>query len=281
MSMQPARTHVCSVCDKPTTQACANCKGMYFCSQRCQKLIWPTHRFLCGKDRSTFLFPPLSKEERADMELLEGRRFDHTCERCISPPQTKVEGASLLEHAQSLGLFDGDWSSLLDSITVGDKLIEEPRLSTLLVLVRAQLDESRTTLNRIRPVRSNILSELAFNGTARSFSPLISCRDAKDHFATLDSDPLRKFSRLLHQLIIVVSMLTTMRTRGINLIPELRISARRLLDLKEPLLRTSLDPVTANEALQLFKQWEAFPKFPDIPIGRLKQAMKAMEPSEE
>ncbi|GAA5981065.1 hypothetical protein JCM5350_000029 [Sporobolomyces pararoseus] len=277
---QPNGTGVCSVCANTTAQVCSVCKEMYFCSQRCQKLIWPTHKFLCGKDRSLFSFPPLSKEERADMELLKGRSFDHICDKCVSPPQTKVEGASLFEHVQSLGLFDGDWSSLLNSVTVGDKLIEEPRLSTLLVLVRAQLDESRAPLNRARPARSNTLGQLIFNAIARGFSPLISCRDARDHFATVDSNPFRRFSRLLHQFSIFTSVFVTMREKDVNLFPELRLSARRLLDTKGSLLQISLDSATLDQVLHFFTSWGKFSNLPDIPMALWKQALKKMEPTE-
>ncbi|GAA5988353.1 hypothetical protein JCM5350_004411 [Sporobolomyces pararoseus] len=276
--------HVCSVCENQTTKVCSNCKEMYFCSQRCQKLIWPTHKFLCGKlDRLTFSFPPLSKEERADVDLLNRsrRRFDHTCDKCVSPPQTKVEGASLFEHVQSLGLFEGDWSSFLDAITVGDNLIEEPRLSIILTLVRAHLDESGSVLRHDQVVRSKGLDQLIFDATARGFSPLISCRDAKDHLATLDSNPLMRFNKFLQQLTILCSLFVTMRERNIKLIPEIRIAGRRLLEMKDSLVQSfhfTPDPVTLDQLLHLFERWECFSTMPDLSVDAFQRRMEEIRP---
>ncbi|GAA5933862.1 hypothetical protein JCM10213_008453 [Rhodosporidiobolus nylandii] len=54
----------CAVCDVKTTSACGGC-GLPFCSREHQKLLWKTHKWLCGKDPSKFTFPPLSPTELA------------------------------------------------------------------------------------------------------------------------------------------------------------------------------------------------------------------------
>ncbi|GAA5964602.1 hypothetical protein JCM3765_007637 [Sporobolomyces pararoseus] len=175
-------------------------------------------------------------------------------------------------------------SSFLDSITVGDNLIEEPQLSTILTLVRAHLDESTSVLDQARPSRLNRLDELIFNSTARGFSPLISCRDAKDHFATFDSNPFKRFNQLIQQLTILWTTFVTMRERILDLIPEMRIAGLRLLEMKEPLLETfrlaRADPVILDQLVQFFKRWEWFSTMPDLSLKQFQQSMETVRPRE-
>ncbi|GAA5979644.1 hypothetical protein JCM5350_003791 [Sporobolomyces pararoseus] len=56
----------CVVCGKNTISKCSSCLAagldwMYFCSVDHQKLIWKTHKQVCGK--KNFEWPPLSQEE--------------------------------------------------------------------------------------------------------------------------------------------------------------------------------------------------------------------------
>ncbi|GAA5950636.1 hypothetical protein JCM3765_000558 [Sporobolomyces pararoseus] len=56
----------CVVCGKESVKGCSSCKAvglnwMYFCSVEHQKLIWKSHKFVCGKN--PFEFPPLSAKE--------------------------------------------------------------------------------------------------------------------------------------------------------------------------------------------------------------------------
>ncbi|GAA5950581.1 hypothetical protein JCM3765_000538 [Sporobolomyces pararoseus] len=62
----PSSTGQCVVCGKETMSKCSSCltagvDWMYFCSVEHQKLIWKTHKQVCGK--KTFEWPPLSQEE--------------------------------------------------------------------------------------------------------------------------------------------------------------------------------------------------------------------------
>ncbi|GAA5933882.1 hypothetical protein JCM10213_008459 [Rhodosporidiobolus nylandii] len=52
----------CAVCDVKTTSACGRC-GLPFCSREHQKLLWKTHKWLCGKDPDVSSLPPLDEEE--------------------------------------------------------------------------------------------------------------------------------------------------------------------------------------------------------------------------
>ena len=52
----------CFVCLKPTKITCAKCKVVSYCSKKCQKLNWKTHREICkngfvqigGEDAAVF-----------------------------------------------------------------------------------------------------------------------------------------------------------------------------------------------------------------------------------
>lgn len=145
--------------------------------------------------------------------------------------------------------------TFLDSITVGGNLIKEPRLSAILVLVRDSLDKSWRTLDLKRPGREKILQESIYNGVARAFSPIISCRDSKDHFSSLSSNPLRRFNSFLHHLVVVKTLYTRTRDERINLLPQLQIASQRLMKEKSILQRAVSargDTVTWEKTQQQF-----------------------------
>ncbi|ORY91775.1 hypothetical protein BCR35DRAFT_312038 [Leucosporidium creatinivorum] len=51
----------CVVCGAATTKTCSACKKLFFCSAEHQKLLWPIHKHLCGKDQ--YSPPPLTEGE--------------------------------------------------------------------------------------------------------------------------------------------------------------------------------------------------------------------------
>ncbi|ORY91761.1 hypothetical protein BCR35DRAFT_328348 [Leucosporidium creatinivorum] len=59
--MEAFNVKECIVCGKATEQRCSGCKKLFFCSSAHQKLLWITHKHLCGKDH--FEQPPLRQEE--------------------------------------------------------------------------------------------------------------------------------------------------------------------------------------------------------------------------
>ncbi|GAA5851990.1 hypothetical protein JCM9279_007049 [Rhodotorula babjevae] len=58
----------CAVCNQPGRLKCGACRAVKFCSQRCQSLLWPTHKALCGRRLDTFFVPPMSPEEVKQLE---------------------------------------------------------------------------------------------------------------------------------------------------------------------------------------------------------------------
>ncbi|GAA5893848.1 hypothetical protein JCM6882_003110 [Rhodosporidiobolus microsporus] len=60
----------CAVCAATTSSRCSACGVKFFCSREHQKLLWPTHKWLCDKEPSTFVFPPLAATELAAVERI-------------------------------------------------------------------------------------------------------------------------------------------------------------------------------------------------------------------
>jgi hypothetical protein len=63
--------------------------------------IWPTHKWLCGKDSSTFSFAPFSPAERSQLiDIAAPARPD---------PKSVKNASVLLGQLKEAGLFDGSW----------------------------------------------------------------------------------------------------------------------------------------------------------------------------
>ncbi|GAA5889970.1 hypothetical protein JCM8208_001184 [Rhodotorula glutinis] len=73
--MSAAPPAPCTVCDKLATMRCSKCRQSAYCSARCQALLWPTHKFLCGRDPDMFYFPPLSTADVARLESYKNEFF--------------------------------------------------------------------------------------------------------------------------------------------------------------------------------------------------------------
>ncbi|ORY91769.1 hypothetical protein BCR35DRAFT_328356 [Leucosporidium creatinivorum] len=56
----------CVVCGAATTKTCSACKKLFFCSSEHQKLRWPIHKHLCGKEGYR---PPSLTESEVDWAL--------------------------------------------------------------------------------------------------------------------------------------------------------------------------------------------------------------------
>ncbi|GAA5975931.1 hypothetical protein JCM5350_000782 [Sporobolomyces pararoseus] len=82
----------CVVCGKLSTDRCGDCaangsKWFYFCSRDHQKLVWSTHKRVCGKRSSPFRWPGFSQSE-----------LDRILEISQHPIYTQAqEGKSLLD----------------------------------------------------------------------------------------------------------------------------------------------------------------------------------------
>ncbi|GAA5994888.1 hypothetical protein JCM5350_000827 [Sporobolomyces pararoseus] len=190
MSSKALITQECSVCPRRTTQVCAGCRNANsetrYCSTYCQKLVRPSHKYLCGKDSSVFSVPPLSKEEALKLDLYSQVPWSHENCPCCDPPEVGPPEATLFEMISFLGLYKGDWESFLSRITVGGDLLPEPQLSSSLVLARALLLSEK----RQHPCLNESVGIESFNMACQQMAPFITCRSPDD------PNPLRTFNSL-------------------------------------------------------------------------------------
>ncbi|GAA5891021.1 hypothetical protein JCM8208_003137 [Rhodotorula glutinis] len=63
---------LCAVCSNEGTQQCSTCHAVRFCSERCSRILWATHKFLCGRDVDTFYLPPLTPDEIEALDKVKG-----------------------------------------------------------------------------------------------------------------------------------------------------------------------------------------------------------------
>ncbi|GAA6013426.1 hypothetical protein JCM11491_006073 [Sporobolomyces phaffii] len=62
----------CCLCGAPSTTRCKPCSDqgkidIFFCSTAHQKILWPVHRRVCGKNAAPFTWPKLSDSEAQEM----------------------------------------------------------------------------------------------------------------------------------------------------------------------------------------------------------------------
>jgi hypothetical protein len=90
----------CAVCDQKTSLRCGGCGELAFCSREHQKIVrlspplggwrvggadqysllqlWPTHKWLCGKDTTVFSLPPLTVDEATMVVQVHERTKSHS-----------------------------------------------------------------------------------------------------------------------------------------------------------------------------------------------------------
>ncbi|GAA5913813.1 zinc finger MYND domain-containing protein [Sporobolomyces salmoneus] len=182
MSTTPQTTTPCSICDKPGKFLCSKCKLVKFCSVNCQKLLHPTHKLLCGKDPLFFAVPPLSKAEAHKLDSLRHIPWDAESEETV-PLSGVPREIKLFELIVSLGLYQGDWQTLLSRITEGGALLEEPQLSLCVALCRSQL----RGLKSFPPQLNSSVGVEAFNVCCQQPAVFILCYNLKNPFQQLNT----------------------------------------------------------------------------------------------
>ncbi|GAA6037392.1 hypothetical protein JCM8097_008547 [Rhodosporidiobolus ruineniae] len=124
--------HECAVCSATTTSRCSACKEVFFCSKDHQRLLWFTHKYLCGRDPVVFFCPPLFSHEALALSKIQ------------SEPYMLLGGAAarpdaLLRFFQKKRLYDGNWAELFRALSGLSSTIPEPRRSLLLLHARNHL----------------------------------------------------------------------------------------------------------------------------------------------
>ena len=50
----------CGGCGKPSRSKCSQCKYFVYCSVKCQKMLWPRHRYVCTRIQALVVDPTVS-----------------------------------------------------------------------------------------------------------------------------------------------------------------------------------------------------------------------------
>ncbi|GAA5893844.1 hypothetical protein JCM6882_003109 [Rhodosporidiobolus microsporus] len=172
MSTTPdAELHNCAVCEKKTASVCSGCNTTFFCSREHQKLVYPTHKHLCGGPSDACYFPTLTADEVA--ALLEGE---------------DGRGRS------------GRGEDLLGDLASSASTIEEPRRSRILAFLHQNLapqGDRPWAEFREHPWRE-------FATFQRSiFDPDLSLLPGLEVDQPASEDPFRRLNRLYQQLLIL------------------------------------------------------------------------------
>ncbi|GAA5984537.1 hypothetical protein JCM5350_004753 [Sporobolomyces pararoseus] len=181
----PSRTNTplsCSVCDKQATQICSKCKQLH-----------PVHKYLCGKNVSTFFVPPLSQAEADKIDSLRSQRWDHKCDSLCRCPKVEPPESTLFDLVRSLGLYEGEWKTFLSRLSIGGDLLPEPQLSVCLFLARSQLFTKRS---EYPTVKTSIGLE-SFNLHCQLTARLITYRHGSGPLKLDEWNPLLEFNRIL------------------------------------------------------------------------------------
>ncbi|GAA5841239.1 hypothetical protein JCM9279_000587 [Rhodotorula babjevae] len=72
--MSAAADESCVICEEPGRMRCGACRLVKFCSTSCQRILWPVHKTLCGRDPDVFYFPPLTPSEVDRLEKVKHKR---------------------------------------------------------------------------------------------------------------------------------------------------------------------------------------------------------------
>ncbi|KAL1639163.1 hypothetical protein SLS58_008250 [Diplodia intermedia] len=101
---------LCQACNNPSQETCGRCRSSRYCSKKCQKADWPTHKLLCSKFSSfdltsrpseahtlAIVFPPDKNEPH--LTWVHGDTFDEACRPHLFPDgdyNHPIEGSHLL-----------------------------------------------------------------------------------------------------------------------------------------------------------------------------------------
>jgi len=156
----------------------------------------------------------------------------------------------------------------MDSITEGGQLLEEPRLSACLVLARSLLYTRRTELGEVRSPSTGRHANSIWNSVANTTSRFISCRDASEHFASLESNPFRRLSGLFRSQLVISLHVINIRDKGIKRFDFLELAARRFYKTLPPIrARADLDTLTRVKVEELAGQYRHFCAVSTYPPG--------------
>ncbi|BGP31717.1 hypothetical protein JCM10296v2_003491 [Rhodotorula toruloides] len=98
----------CCVCGESTTKRCQACAksgiDLFFCSPEHQKLVWDSHKQVCGDKANPFTSPPLSAKEAALAKALADLKYKFDLSDPGTPAHFATEGSgvTLATHMEML-----------------------------------------------------------------------------------------------------------------------------------------------------------------------------------
>ncbi|KAF2503385.1 hypothetical protein BU16DRAFT_39086 [Lophium mytilinum] len=96
----PAELQSCIICRKKPARLCATCRSCSYCSKKCQKEDWPTHKFLCKAYSNESR--PTAQHKRAILFTEENERPSLIWVHCTDYPDEGVETADLSPYMEDL-----------------------------------------------------------------------------------------------------------------------------------------------------------------------------------
>ncbi|GAA5906678.1 uncharacterized protein JCM6883_004553 [Sporobolomyces salmoneus] len=146
-----------------------------------------SHKYLCGKDSSSFFVPPLSEAEALKLDEYREIPWSHECRSC-SCPKAALPGLTLFEVVQALGSFKGDWET-----------------ATFVVSHSRPFSTLNRETERTFPLSS--IGIKSFDMMAQQMSPLITLAENSD--SSQNSNPFILYNELfrlslVHNTIIVI-----------------------------------------------------------------------------
>ncbi|GAA5997937.1 hypothetical protein JCM5350_000040 [Sporobolomyces pararoseus] len=186
MSAAPSSSALghCVVCGKESTTACSACKKagldwMFFCSKDHQRLIWKTHRLVCGKN--PFEYPSLSAKE---VEQLWKARND--------PSVTSSSLSDLFKQTAGANVEIKSWAG-------EDTLLRDDRLESLLEIQLSDLN-TKNPREALRQGPLRIYREVFFGSNLMRFHVANGGTKTKEVLMLLRNHPLA-FMAFVEQFI--------------------------------------------------------------------------------
>ncbi|BGP41229.1 hypothetical protein JCM10450v2_005268 [Rhodotorula kratochvilovae] len=187
----------CSVCDSSNSRRCGPCAAagfdLFFCSPEHQKLVWKTHKQVCGANSSPFMPPDLPPPEEAKLRSL---KLDASALPFPSLPHKDYKTAA----GAVWRMVFGDLGKPRTMKTSGHLLVLGTELEMLPEIKQAVVLQAYTQLYRL-DVSSDRLRSPSLNPFHHASALYTALRLLHPGFTDLGGN-----NRLLHALLTVFTL---------------------------------------------------------------------------
>ncbi|BGP49409.1 hypothetical protein JCM10450v2_005299 [Rhodotorula kratochvilovae] len=160
----------CAICDAATANRCSSCAAhgfdLFFCSKEHQKLVWKTHRDVCGAKSNPFMPPHLPHEEHTTLQKAKPH-FDEAL--CLNDKEPRSAARAAWNEMFVAGAKPVMFTALF-AITVTPTAFSDPRVKQA-VLLQAYAHLDRIDHSTDRPVSPTLTP---FHRTASMYTAI--CR---------------------------------------------------------------------------------------------------------